>query len=344
MLALWLLLSCKEPAPAAAAAAAASVQTAPVASAEWLPTVEVSGSLEPVASVQLGFDVPGRISELLVRRGQQVRRGEALARLDARMAAAQAAQAQAAVNGARAQVEAAELAWERLEKLKAAGAVSEQQYTDARGQIRAAQAGLQQAEAALQLARTHLGNHTLRSPIDGVVSGAPDNAGPLVGAGMPIFLIEDLTSYRLKAGVGPESGWVAAGQRASVQVGGPGEDRAVEGSVVLVLPALDMATRRIPVEVAVPAGEGVRAHGYVRATITGSAPVAVWSVPARAVAARPDFSVFTVAGSGAGGAEGAPVRVPVVVVGTQGENSLVRGELAAGAQVIVDPAFSLGAE
>ncbi len=341
MLALWLLLSCKEVAPITTATAAAAVQTAPAVAAEWLPTVEISGSVEPVAMVQLGFDVPGRIEVLLVQRGQLVRKGDALARLDSRMASAQAAQAQAAVDGARAQIAAAELTWQRLEKLKIAGAVSEQQYTDAQGQIEAARAGLMQAEAALRLTRTHVGMHTLRSPIDGVISNAPDNAGSLVGAGTPIFLIEDLTSYQLKASIGTESGWVAAGQKASVQVGGPGEDRRVEAEVSRVLPSLDMATRRIPVELRIPATEGVRAHGYVRAVITGSAPVPVLSVPTRAVAARPDFSVFTV--QPGAGAEAA-IRVPVEVVGEEGENSLIRGALSAGTLVIIEPAFSLGAE
>ena len=127
MLALLVLFSCKQPLDAKSAeAAAATVQTAPVEAADWLPTVELTGSIEPVAMVQLGFDVPGRIEALLVHRGQAVRAGEAIARLDSRMADAQLAQATAALTGAKAQLAAAEQSLARVEQLKAAGGVSDQ--------------------------------------------------------------------------------------------------------------------------------------------------------------------------------------------------------------------------
>jgi len=85
--------------------------------------------------------------------------------------------------------------------------VSEQQRTEVSAGNQAAQAMLEQAEAAVKLARTNVGYHTLRSPIDGIVTNAPDNAGILVGAGTPTFVIEDLSALRLKgtADDGPEA-------------------------------------------------------------------------------------------------------------------------------------------
>lgn len=339
MIGLLMFLACKEPLDVkAASAAAAAVQTAPVEVASWVPHVEVTGSVEPVALVQLGFDVPGRIETLLVHRGQSVHAGDAIARLDSRMAQAQLAQASAALAGAKAQLGAAELSLGRLEQLKAAGGVSEQQYTDVKAQIEAGRAGVQQAEAAVRLASVNLDWHTLRSPITGVVTNGPDNAGILVGAGTPMFVIEDLSSLQLKGTVGEDAPWVAEGQKAILKAGSPGQEISSEAEVVRVIASLDMATRRIPVELKlVNPPASLKAHGFATATIEGNQPLSVFSVPANALTARPDFCVFV---------EGnpKPERVQVTVLKREEGKVLVQGALTAGAKVVLDPAYSLGAE
>lgn len=341
MLALLMLISCKESTTVATAAATnTAVNTAAVVAVDWTPSLELSGSVEPLAMVQLGFDVPGRISALLVQRGQRVSKGDAIARLDARMASAQLAQAEAAYNGAAAQVEAAELSWGRVQRLKEAGGISEQVYTDTQGQISAAYAGLSQAKAAVTLAQTYVANHTLRSPIDGIVTNGPDNAGMMVGAGTPIFVIEDLSSLRLKGTVGEESAWVAAGQKATVKSGPPGMEILTDAQVLQVIPSLDPSTRRVPVELSIAAPPtALKAHSFARATIKADQALQVWSIPTGALVARPDFSVFTVSSP-----EAAPVRVPVAVLERAEKTILVSGNLTAGTLVVVDPAYSYGIE
>jgi len=342
MISFVLLLSCKESGgiSANAQANAPSIQTAPIQVVDWLPTLEVTGSVEPVAMVQLGFDVPGRIEALLVKRGQRVHKGDALARLDSRMAAAQLAQAKAAYEGAEAQVDAAELAWGRVEKLKEANGISDQVYTDTRGQIAAARAGLQQAAAAVRLAQTYLSNHTLRSPIDGVVTNAPDNAGMLVGAGTPMFLVEDLSQMRLKSTLSEDVSWVASGMNATIKAGVPGSEVQAEGRVSQVIPSLDMVTRRLPVEIEIaqPPSD-LKAHSFAHAIITGDVPQKVYSVPSGALVARPDFSVFTVTGP-----EAKPVHVSVAVLERKEDTILITGNLSEGMLVVLDPSYNYGVE
>ena len=341
MILLLSLLSCKEiTAVSTAATPALALRTGAVEATTWLPTVELTGNVEPVAMVQLGFDVPGRIEALLVERGQAVRKGDAIARLDARIASAQLAQAEAALAGARAQVEAAEAAWKRIEQIKAAGGVSEQQYSDTKAQIEAGRAGLQQAEAGVRMARANVDFHTLRSPINGILTNGPDNAGIMTGAGTPMFLIEDLSTMQLKGTVGEEYSWVAAGQPASLQAGTPGTEVTVAAEVLRVLPSLDMATRRIPVELRIVAPPlNLKAHGFSRATITAAEPQPALAIPKAALVARPDFCVFVQAA-----ADQAPTRVPVAVLKEEGDKVLVRGKIEAGNLVVLDPPYSLGAE
>jgi RND family efflux transporter MFP subunit len=319
-----------------AAAATPALRTATVEAASWTPSVEITGSLEPVSAVQLGFDVPGRIEELLVTRGQRVSKGDPIARLDDTLARAQLAQAEAGLSAARAQAEAAESGWGRIEKL--GDAVSEQQRTEASAGNKGAQAQLDQAESAVKLARTNVGYHTLRSPIDGIVTNAPDNAGVLVGAGTPTFVIEDLSALRLKGTAEETASWLADGQAATVLPGTPGATQAVAAVVERVIPSLDPSTRRIPVEVRIDSPPpSLRAHAFARATITASAEQPAFSIPRGALVARPEFSVFVLPAAGA-----PPKRVPIEIVGESGDKLLVLGAIEAGQTVVVDPPHGYG--
>lgn len=340
-LVLLVLLGCS-PEPVAASAAQAAVaapalRTATAEAVPWRPTEELTGSLEPVASVQLGFDVPGRIEAILVSRGQAVKKGEPVARLDARVAESQLAQAEAAHAGAAAQLAAGEAAFARVKQLKEAGGVSDQQFADAEAGVLAGRAGVDQAAAAVKMARTNLGFHTLRAPIDGVVTNGPDNAGILVGAGTPLFVIEDLSALQVKATAPESASWLKEGLDAIVLPGTPGEIAGTPAKVVKVIPSLDPATRRIPVEVRVDSPPPtLKAHGFARVKVEAGEDVTAVAVPKGAVVARPEFCVLV--------SEGETVRkVSVEVLDYEAERTVVRGlGLEPGATVVVDPPAGLG--
>ncbi|MES2642223.1 MAG: efflux RND transporter periplasmic adaptor subunit [Myxococcota bacterium] len=342
-----LLAGCSaDPAVPAAQAAAVTPVTLRTATAEavgYRPTTELTGSLEPIASVQLGFDVPGRIEAILVPRGGTVKKGEAIARLDNAIASAQLAQAEAALAGAAAQVAAGESAFARVTTLNDAGGVSKQQFMDAEAGVLAGRAGVDQATAAVRMARANLGYHTLRAPIDGVVTNGPDNAGMLVGAGTPLFVVEDLSALQFKATAPETAAWIRADLPALVLPGTPGVLGGAPAKVVRVLPSLDPATRRIPVEVRIDSPPPtVRAHAFARVRIEAGEDVAAVSVPKGAVIARPDFCVI-VQDAASGTTDGAVRKVAVEVLAERDGKSIVRGlGLDAGAVVVVDPPNGLG--
>jgi RND family efflux transporter MFP subunit len=326
------LAACK-PAPEAAKAAAtptpavaADLKLAAATPTTARPRVEVTGSVEPIQSVQLGFDVGGRTAKLLVERGERVRAGQPVAELNRDMARAQLAQAEAARNAAKAQADAAASGLDRATRL--GDALSTQQMSDARSGAAGAQAMFEQANAAVKLAKTNLDWHTLRSPIDGVVTGSPDNAGILVGPGTPMFMIEDLSALRLKGSIPESEGWVTAGQIATATVGGV----ELTGRVDRVLPSLDPMTRRIPVEIVFTTPpDAVRAHAFARVTIEGAEAEGAFEVPREALVTRGTFAVVVKNGSTE------PRVVPVTVVGESETMVKVRGEITSGDQVVVSP-------
>jgi RND family efflux transporter MFP subunit len=330
------LAGCSDPITETAnAAVAPPITTEDAKSVTYQATVEVTGSVEPIATVHLGFDVPGRLDALLVSRGDRVERGQALARLDDAMARAQLAQAEAGTRAARAQADAAASAYERLEKL--GDGLSAQQRDEARAGRDGAAAQLSQAEAALALAKTNVRYHTLVAPIAGTVTDAPDNVGALVGAGSPLFVIEDNTAMRVKADVAEADGWIAAGDAAHVVAGTPGATAAADGTVERVIASLTPSTRRLPVEIRVDAPQGLLAHQFVRVTVTSASPQDAVEIPRTALVANPDFAVWVEPGPGA-----KPTRVPVRVVQEAGEAVLVTGELTSGARVVVNPPHGYG--
>lgn len=339
-LVLLLLLGCspETATPAAQAASAApALRTAAAEAVPWKPTTELTGSLEPVASVHLGFDVPGRIDAILVARGQAVKKGDPVARLDAAVAQSQLAQAEAAHAGASAQLAAGEAAFKRVQALKEAGGVSDQQFGDAEAGVRAGRAGVDQAAAAVRMARTNVGFHTLRAPIDGVVTNGPDNAGILIGAGTPLFVIEDLSALQVKATAPEEASWIREGLDAIVLPGTAGGIGGTPAKVVRVIPSLDPATRRIPVEIRVESPPPtLKAHAFARVKVEAAEEMPAVAVPKGAVVARPDFCVLVQTGDSV-------KKITVEVLAYEAERTIVRGlGLDAGATVVVDPPNGLG--
>jgi HlyD family secretion protein len=80
------------------------ILTAVVERGTLLVAVSASGSVEPQASVDLTFEMPGRVAEVYVKVGDQVKAGDALVQLDTRQTALQVQQAQSALTTATAQL------------------------------------------------------------------------------------------------------------------------------------------------------------------------------------------------------------------------------------------------
>ncbi len=136
--------------------------------------------------------ITGLIHKRLFKEGDIVRAGQPLYQVDERLYRAAVNQASANLASARASAEAAVTRADRLRPLAEMEAVSQQDYTDANAQARAARASVAQNEAALETARINLRFTTIPAPITGRIGRSLATVGALVSSNQadPLAVIQ----------------------------------------------------------------------------------------------------------------------------------------------------------
>ena len=232
-------------------------------------SLRVTGSVQPIEG-RLAHVRPlarGRILDVLAKVGDQVARGQALARFDnieAGELATQREGARAELAKLRVQLGTATRQAERARRLAEIGAVPQRDYETSLGEqqqveasIRAqdsAVAGLEQrlrrfgtAEAAADASSVA----TIASPLAGVLVRADVAPGDVVDGSTELFAVADISRVYVQAHVFEKDlGKVRQGQAATVTVDAY-PDQRFPGSVAVVGGTVDPRTRTVPVRVEV---------------------------------------------------------------------------------------------
>lgn len=298
-------------------------------STRWMPRVDLTGTLKPWRDADVGFETPGRLVRVNVAMGDKVTPGHTLAVLDASRAAAQVGQAESQVSAAQANLALAQDNLKRTEALVATKSVPEAQAEQARQQVALAKAQLEGAHASTRLAQSGAALQSISAPFAGIVTKAPTGIGSVVTAGVPLVHIEDTSRFRLSGTIGEEEvALVANGAVVKILY----RERIVDGKVIAVVPSLDQATRRAPVEIEVPneTANPLLAWSFVRARIVGGAEVDALRLPA--LARRPGSQDEVVK------IEGGKAKIAKVSFAVDEDGSLVvqRG-LAPSDEIVLSP-------
>ncbi|WP_163989463.1 efflux RND transporter periplasmic adaptor subunit [Pyxidicoccus caerfyrddinensis] len=278
-----------EATPAVKVVAARTVQAA--------PSEQVTGTLFPAQGLQVGFEVGGRLAAVKVTKGQVVKKGDVLAQLDSEISDAQVAGAEAAVAAAEAAAGMAADVAARNVKLQQEGGVSDLQNRSSTATAAQAQAQVLAAKAQLAQARAARRRHELRAPFAGTIIDAPEQTGATVAPGTPLFTLEHLDTLLLKTTVA-ESMRSRLKPGVKVRVESIGARASTEEAVVrTVLPSADAATRRVPVELAVPNADGrFVAHTLARAVLPMGESQSAQVVPGTALSSSNGDHVWVVTG------------------------------------------------
>jgi RND family efflux transporter MFP subunit len=134
----------------------------------------------------LGFRVPGKVTERLVDTGQAVKRGQPLLRIDPTDLRLGMRANEEAVISARARARQTAEDEVRFRDLVARGAVSASEYDQARAAAESARADLNAAEARAGVARNETSYAALLADADGVVLETLAEPGQVVAAGQAV--------------------------------------------------------------------------------------------------------------------------------------------------------------
>ncbi|MCC1492967.1 efflux RND transporter periplasmic adaptor subunit [Cognatishimia sp. F0-27] len=196
------------------------------------------GQVEAAASVDLSFELGGRLSALLVDEGAAVRAGQVLARLDTALLEADRDRLEASRSAVAAQLLLAESRLARAEALREGGHVSVEAVDQARATRDELASRMQETDAALASVGISLEKSVLYAPFAGRVGRRGVDGGETLAAGTPVLTLIETEAPEVRIGL-PLSIDAARLQNATIAVNG----EAYPATLARVRPDIDPVTR-----------------------------------------------------------------------------------------------------
>jgi RND family efflux transporter MFP subunit len=212
----------------------------------------ISGTLQARTAAAVRAEVGGTILDIRAQQGQEVKKGQELARIEDTTLRDQLIAARTAASTARSALRVAQAEEERSAKLAKAGVITQRDHERARLAVEQARGQLAEARSRLALAREQVGRARVPAPFNGVVSERQASAGDVVQPGAPLFTVVDPRTLRLEASVpAARLEQVKPGTQVEFGVTGYGE-RRFTGKVERINPVVDPATGQVRIYVAIP--------------------------------------------------------------------------------------------
>lgn len=289
----------------------ATITTDTISDEEMYTTVLQARTVNHISS-QTG----GRLSQLSVKIGDRVSRGQVLAQLDA-----------SSLNQARVRLEDSKTSYGRVDELYRVGGISKASWEAAKSAM----------DLAQQVYNNVAENTLLRSPISGVVTKKNYDVGDMTSPSQPIVVVEELSPVKAILNVS-ESYFsrLSKGMQVSVSVDAL-EGKSFTGRIANVYPTIDPTTHTVGVEVEVPNAQlELRPGMYARVSLR---------LGDRETLLVPEQAVVRQAGSGERNvfviSEGKAAYRAVTLGKLYGSRYEVLSGLAVGDQVITTSATTL---
>jgi RND family efflux transporter MFP subunit len=243
---------------------------------------EAVGTVRSRRTTRVSPRIMATILEIPLEQGDEIGKGDLIARLDDREVQARLAAAKADLSQAQARLLQAESAFERYSRLAKQGAATEEQLEAVTADYEAAKGAVAGATEAVSVAEIVTGYTEIRSTQSGVVAEKLAEPGDLALPGKPLVAIQDPTDLRLEADVREYLvSYVDVGAEVRV-VFGPPISAEIETVVEERAPEADPATRTFRVKAPLPEGTAARPGNFGRLRFrTGEREVLL--VPAAAV-------------------------------------------------------------
>ena len=264
--------------------------------------IDLSGTLLSPDQARVSSEVAGRVSEVPVELGVEVRPGDVLVRLEPRELQLALERAESALRQVEAQLgidrtqdkqpppdqeiasvqqalanrDDARAAYARAEQLAARGLLSkvdhdtaetrlkvmEANYEAAVDSVRALKASLQDRRASYDLAQKKLNDAVIRAPVAGSVAERLVQPGEFIRENTQVMTIVQMNPLRLRTGVQEKFAGLVRPGQAVQFAVEAYPNQTFSGTVAYVSPAVDQATRTFPIEAVVDNGDRLLKPGF----------------------------------------------------------------------------------
>lgn len=320
-----LITSCSKPESIQAKQDSGPVQVrvAPVSTREIRRVVESVGTLYPFDETVISAEIDGRVDEVKMDLGDQVKQGQILVHISDEEQRYLLAQMEAQLRQAlerlglkdendkvtdiretpeprRAQAELfdAEQRYKRVKNLVEQGISSAADLDQAQARFKSLQAAydstlyqtrnlvqeVERSKAQLELQRKKLRDASVRAPFAGSVKERQVNVGQYVRANTPLLTLVKTDPIRLRVEV-PErmAPWVRVGQTAQISLEAY-ENRTFTGRIWRISPTVDQSKRTFVVEALIDNPAGeLKAGSYARARIPTDKVERIYLIPVASV-------------------------------------------------------------
>lgn len=210
------------------------VTTAKLSRKDFKHFVEIQGTVQSDDFVSASSEVGGRILQLSVKEGDNVSKGQVIARLDMEQVDKQIAEIEKGL-------ELAQDVFERQERLWKQNIGSEIQYLQAKN-------NKERLEKSLETVKFQLSKSRVHAPIAGVVEKVMLKEGELASPGYPIIQILNTSKVKVVAEV-PENHLTAVKKGEAVTIKFPALNKEIPARISLIGKTIHPANRTFDVEV-----------------------------------------------------------------------------------------------
>ena len=189
-------------------------------------SIEASGIIEAISSVEIKSKASGEILFLGAEVGDFVNKGSVLGQIDQRTPKNILDQSKSDLEAAKVRLSNAESQFERGKELHEKGSISDKDYEDIQENYAQAKSTLVRTEVTFENAKIALDDTVVRSPVTGTIISRTVEVGQVissptsaVGGGTLLMTMADLSKVRVRALVDEiDVGKVSIGQTVSIKV------------------------------------------------------------------------------------------------------------------------------
>ncbi len=158
---------------------------------EFAPAIRLTGTIQAQIQTNVAFRTNGKIAQRLVDVGDRITADQVLAKIDPIELQADADNARAALDSAKALQQQAQLSFSRQQSLIGKGFTTRAVFDQAKETLDTTAAQVKSAEAALNTIREQLSYAELKAGVNGIVISRSAESGQVIQTGQTIFTVAE---------------------------------------------------------------------------------------------------------------------------------------------------------